>query len=47
MSTRKQFKIKQKQKVKRHKRLKRLKEKGAAVADFFFSGRYIGPKAEK
>ncbi len=47
MSTRKQFKIKQKQKLKRHKRLKKLKEKGAVVTDFFFNGRYIGPKAEK
>jgi hypothetical protein len=47
MSRKKRFRVKQGQKNRRHERLKKLRAKKANIEEYFYNGRYIGPRNEK
>ncbi|MDB4349701.1 hypothetical protein OAA99_01970 [Omnitrophica bacterium] len=47
MSRKKRFQIKHKQRLRRHERLEELRKKNLNIIDFFYDGRYIGPRSEK
>lgn len=44
MGRKKRYQIRNKQKIKRRKRLERLRKKNLNISDYYSDGRYIGPK---
>jgi len=47
MGRKKRQMVSKRQKLRRRKRLKKLREKNLNIKEYFFDGHYIGPKAEK
>jgi len=47
MGRKKQYKVKHKQKTKRHARVKKLRDKGVDLKEYYYDGKYIGPRSGK